>query len=435
MGSFEDSVKKAFEGKKVKAPASAWQQVQNELNADFVHQYQHRQSRYKWVAVAAILLAFISFAFQYQPIYSDGKSDAEGYTGATYNALLSEKTAFPGIYGYTTGTLSATYPLREVLVIDRGETNDGAAPEQIAPATMGEPNVLDDQRLASLDTRAEEAEVMLEIYPYHQGGAYAVAAASQREVLKEDRLWAGVEAGAGNFNSSLSTTSAFTNTVNQTNLASALGNDGFVNPSTEINSEISDGIATSIGLDLGLRLGSRWTFETGIAYTNVDSRGDASINVLDVYAVDNAEFFGSPADTDLPVLSTTSRQTTTEVQDSYDYDVDLRSSVRFTSVPLKAGYFIMDRKMSLRLNVGLAANYFIGSQVRGSDNVVAGSINDSYNLWSFDGLGGVEIGYSIFDRFDVTLEPNYRQSITPISDANASMSRFLIQTGLRYKIQ
>ena len=95
----------------------------------------------------------------------------------------------------------------------------------------------------------------------------------------------------------------------------------------------------------------------------------------------------------------------------------------------------MDRRMSLRLNVGLAANYFMSSQIQGESNVLNGSINDSFNSWSFDGLGGVEIGYSVFDRFDITLEPNYRQSITPLTDTDATTSRFLVQTGLRYKIQ
>ena len=182
-----------------------------------------------------------------------------------------------------------------------------------------------------------------------------------------------------------------------------------------------------------MRLGEKWTLETGIAYTNVDSRGDATINVLDIYTVDNSEFFGPQSEPGLP-LSSSSRETSFEVQDSYDYDVDLRSNLRFTSLPVKAGYYLVDRKMSLRLNVGLAANYFIGSQVTAQNEVLNGSIDESFNAWSFDGLGGFEIGYAIFDNFDVTFEPNYRQSITPLTDSNASESRFLVQTGLKYRI-
>jgi len=432
MGSFEDSIKKTFEEAKIKAPKAVWSQIENGLNADFVHTYQSRQSGYKWIAAAAILLAFVSLAFQFQPRYENEEAVNEVYSGESYNALLSNSSNW--IFAQksdarlsvgTFGNVFEGYSSKKNASSNSAETT---SPENIAT------DILHTKALASLSPKLESAEVNGDIYPYHQGGSYSILSKSNE--TKDDKLWAGVEAGAGNFSSSMGTSNIFAGSINQSNLATALGSDGFINPSTEIDPNLGNGVATSVGLDLGLRLGERWTFETGIAYTSVDSRGDASINILDIYSVDNSEFFGAAGDTDLPAISSSSsRQRTTEVQDTYDYDVDLESSVRFTSVPLKAGYFLIDRKMSLRLNVGLAANYFMGSQVQGDNNVLNGSFNDSFNIWSFDGLGGVEIGYSIFDRFDLTLEPNYRQSITPLTEANSTTSRFLVQTGLRYKIQ
>ena len=58
-----------------------------------------------------------------------------------------------------------------------------------------------------------------------------------------------------------------------------------------------------------------------------------------------------------------------------------------------------------------------------------------YNEWSFDGLTGFELGYSIFDNFNLTLEPNYRRSITPLSKNLSNRSGFMVQTGFRYTIK
>ncbi len=431
MGSFEDSIKNSFDKKEVKAPAQVWSKVESSLNADLVSSYQSSQFFHKWVSAAAILIAFISLAFQYQPNY--GTNTSQEYTGETYNGLLADQSNYLNSlsFSYTAPQFNRvlTYPV----VIEKGR--DDVADE--LPIFVEEPNeglYSQAHSLALVKNDIQKAEVTNDIYPYHQGATYVKSKGRSRE--DNTKVWAGIEAGAGNFNTSLTGPSVFTGSIDQSSLASALGSEGFINPTANVNPDMDPGLATSIGLDFGMRLGNKWTLETGLAYTSVDSRGDASINVLDIYTIDNSDFTGTlNGDSELALPATASRQSTLEVQDSYDYDLDVRSNFRFTSIPMKAGYFVMDRKMSLRLNVGLAANYFVGSQLSGSGDVINGSANDLFNTWSFDGLGGLELGYSILDRFDVTLEPNYRQAITPLSESSNSSSRFIVQTGLRYKIQ
>ena len=430
MGSFEDSIKKSFEGKEIKAPTSVWNQVENGLNADFVSSYQTRQMRYKWVAVAAMLLAFFSFALHFSPIYPDLQQETTPTNNSGgFNALLTEGSGF--ISGFNRNNMFAVgRGFSPIAIVGKKQANEEVVDEATSVAST-EP-FFESFDLESITPDLQLAQVNSDIYWYHKGGAYSTLSSYRKR--GGNGIWAGLEAGAGNFSSSLASSNVYAGSINQSNLASALGSDGFVNPSTEVNPDLNNGIATSLAVGVGMRLGRKWTFETGLAYTNVDARGDATINVLDIYTVDNSEFFGAQGGTDLPI-SSSSRETSFEVEDSYDYNVGLRSNLRFTSIPVKAGYFLMDRKMSLRLNVGVAANYFMGSQVTANNNVLNGSIDDSFNAWSFDGLGGFEIGYSILDNFDVTFEPNYRQSITPLTDSNATESRFLVQTGLKYRIQ
>ncbi|MEM8938869.1 MAG: hypothetical protein AAGC64_05945 [Bacteroidota bacterium] len=434
MGSFEDSIKESFENNSVKTPPEVWDKVESELNADLVHSYESSQAFQRWVTAAAILIAFISLAFQFRPKYKHTSSSKKTHIDETFNALLSKPQDYFSFLrsSYLKPMLGGVL-LHPIFVEGKIENHD---PFQEPLVVIEDSSGLFYQthNVSATGVKVLQAQVNNEIYPYHQGATFVK---SKQKIKGQDtRLWASIEAGAGNFNTSLTGSNAFSGSINQSNLASVLGSEGFINPTANVNAEMNAGLATSIGLDFGLRLSDKWTLETGLAYTNVDSQGDASINVLDIYTI-NYRGFSESLDgiTELAIHSPVSRETTLEVQDSYDYNLDVNSSFQFTSIPMKAGYFVMDRKVSVRLNVGLAANYFVGSRVNGSGDVINGSVDDSFNTWSFDGLSGIEFGYSILNRFDVTLEPNYRQSITPLNGSTNTSSRFIFQTGLRYKIQ
>ncbi|MEM6643976.1 MAG: outer membrane beta-barrel protein [Bacteroidota bacterium] len=441
MGKFEDQIRSSFEGKKVAAPRGAWSAVENQLNAEFVAAHQRQNFSLHWSVAASLLLLFGLAALFYNPIYvEDVKSTAENKIGenskvGTYNALLQGSYSFSLVEKQTAWSGSKNLATFPTFITGGAESlavvlhNEGDQEVHNAQA-ISQPTL----NLPSRTPALKEALVTNEIYPYHQGGGAARFTSRSKNVSIEN-MWAGLEAGAGNFGSSVTSSNVFVGSIDQENLATALGSDGFVNPNTEINSDLSRGVATSLGVDFGVRLGNRWTLETGLAYTNVSASGDASINVLDIYTVNDSQFLSSETPNSLPNVGSTSRETSFEVQENYDYDLDLRSSVRFTSVPVKAGYYLLDRKMKLRLNLGLSANYFMSSQVSAENDVLTSSIDNSFNTWSFDGMGGVELGYSLFNNFDLTLEPNYRQSITPLTDQNIVESRFLLQTGLRYTLR
>ncbi|MEM0941230.1 MAG: hypothetical protein AAF600_13705 [Bacteroidota bacterium] len=434
MESFEDSIKESFKNNSVKTPPEVWEKVESELNADLVHSYESSQVLNSWITATAILIAFISLAFQFQPQYEYASASREVYTGETFNALLSNPQNYFNFLRSNHFKSPFGGVLLHPIIVERNMENYDAFRESLAVTEDSNSFFYQNHQVSPQNVKVLKAEIYSEIYPYHQGATYVKS--KQRIKRQDARLWAGIEAGAGNFDTSLTGSNAFSGSINQSNLASALGSDGFINPTAQVDTDMDLGLATSIGLDFGLRLSNKWTLETGVAYTNVDSRGDASIKVSDIYMV-NYKGFSEPLNgiNELTIYSPTSRETILEVQDRYDYNLDVSSSFQFTSIPMKAGYFVMDKKVSVQLNVGLAANYFVGSQVSGSGDVIIGSADDSFNTWSLDGLGGIEFGYSIFNRFDVTLEPNYRQSITPLNGSTNTSSRFIFQTGLKYKIQ
>ncbi|MEO9872700.1 hypothetical protein [Ekhidna sp.] len=433
--SFEDSIKKKFEGQAVSAPDGIWNSLESVLNDDLTSKYATQKNQYKWLSVAAVLIALLSIGAQLFSFSSNNESPADY---SSYNALLSNDFEANLFQKSFSGSLTPDFSFGKIEKDKETEVNE----VRIEPMTVNSDDIeisLPSRFLAFIKPDLATAAVETEIYRYYVPGT--ALSGNKKGKDSETKVWAGVEAGAGSFNSDFGGTGTLTNSLNPAGLASALGSGNFVNPSTSISQNMEEGIATSIGLDFGVQLGKRWTLESGLSYTSMDNSGLAAINVVDVYTIENTDFLNGPdgpdgVDNGFIQIGTSSREAVIDVEENYDYEVELNNSVRLASLPLKAGYFVMNRKFKLRLNAGLAANYLIeGNLSDPSKEILNSNDLNLYNDWSFDGIGGLEFGYSIFEKFDFTLEPNYRHAITSISNSTDSPSRFVIQTGLRYTLK
>lgn len=420
QGSFEDSIAKKFEGKGQRVSPKVWDNISNSLNAELVSQYQSSQSWYRWLTAAAILIAVSSFAIQYVSFSSKDQPIA-----VAYNALLSDDVDFSQFNEF-----SAYNPIEfswsPIIVAD--EVEEAQAGIQVASDAQSQ-NIYA-VGVASKKTKVELAMTGNFAMPY-----YRVMHQSTAKIPKEKTFWAGLEAGAGRFNPSFANGNSISNSVNSTVVATAVGAGNFANPSASAtHNGMNDGTATSLGFDFGLKIGKKWTLESGLAYTNINNSGSASINVLDVFSNQKGTIAASSGNAELSEVNGSARLADT--QSGINGEVDLNSNVQFASLPLKAGYYLMDDRFSLRLNAGFAANYLIENSLTDpSRQIINSEQSNLYNDWSFDGIGGLEFGYRLFKRVDMTIEPNFRHSITPLSNTISSPSRFAVQTGFRYTLR
>ncbi|MEP1032855.1 outer membrane beta-barrel protein [Ekhidna sp.] len=424
-GKFEDSIREKFVGQTKKTPDSIWTNIENELNAELVSIYASQHLMYKWVSIAAVIIAVLLLGVIYSPSFIKNSQEES----ASYNAFLSNDIDYNNYYTFHTKGYQSLD-----LSFDKMEPK----PSQSELIVVQDSKPQSSYEIKGVERKRPELVASIEskdIYRYYQAGS-GLSPRKSNESLGT-KVWAGVEAGAGTFNSSFGKSGAVSNSLNPGALASALGSGNFVNPTTNITEDMDQGIATTIGVDFGVQLGKKWTLESGLAYTNMDNSGTASINVLDVYTIDNNDFIDSSngiSGEGSPSLA--SREATIEVRENFDHEVELNNNIQIASIPLKAGYFVVNKKFSLRLNAGLSANYLVDGSISDPTKQILNSNDLSlYNDWSFDGVGGLELGYSIFNKFNFTIEPNYRHSITPISDAINSPSRFVLQTGLRYTLK
>ena len=426
---FEDSVRKKFEGQTRKAPDSIWNQIENELNAELVSVYASQNTMYKWVSVAAVLIAVLLLGVIYSSSFVVKSQEVESNT--SYNAFLSGKINYDSYYPTYLNSLKSRYlTFEKITPKPKAQSNDLAVPDELPIYEM-----------KGVDRRRPELYASItqkDIHRYHLVGSGVSTHKTYNASGSGTRMWAGVEAGAGTFKSNFGESETVANSLNPGALASAIGSANFVNPTTNISEDMDQGITTTIGVDFGLLFGEKWTLESGLAYTNMDNRGTASINIIDVYTIENHDFIsydGSGIDGEVN-LNLASREATIEVQENFDHEVELNNNVQIASIPLKAGYFVFNKKFTLRVNAGVSVNYLVNGNISDPSKQILNSEDLSfYNDWSFDGVGGLELGYSIFNKFNFTIEPNYRHSITPISDVVNSPSMFVLQTGFRYTLK
>ena len=427
---FESKLRAKFEGKGSIPSEHVWKGIASTLNENAAIDLTSKQNRYKWVAVAAVFLAVFSFALNIDL----EKSATEAQQQAVYNALLPSSEDHFRFFEPAPDVeqpVYSEYLWSKVLFVDKEGTASQINKTDRTRSLETPPTLEESDKLTKIDPTIHEIELQMEIEPYYVAQYRTLG--SNRE--KKTTFWAGVEAGAGNFNPEISGNESIAANVNFDALANNLGQNEFNDPSSSTTQTgMTEGTLTSFGLDFGLKMGRKWTLESGVQYASISNQSSALVNVSSVSSVISSSPGLETSDGKRPVnVSAPSR---IEVTEDFDQSLDLENTFSFTSIPVKAGYFIVDDKVSLRLNAGVSANYLLFNRLDDpSGQIETSNGSDQYNKWSFDGLTGLEFGINVFDNFNFTIEPNYRQSITPLGENLDSRSGFMFQTGLRYRIE
>lgn len=436
-GAFEEIVGSKFKNSEIKPSAKVWEGIQGSLDVHLLKSYSRQNVFYKKLAVAAVLLAFLSLGVQVL-VYSVDEFNQNTFSNS-FNALIEGDFYQTSSFSkQRSNDLNAELHRAKFIWLKESENYNRASKDDSylsqASAIPNHTQGSEKQEVNLLHPRnpkLDVASVNWDINTYQKPHLYLLGRDKNKT---ETKLWAGLSAGAGTYDSD------FSNGPLAVNYSSLINNRPQLNAPSASASQYSveDGTSISLGFDLGLKLSQRWSVESGIAYANLSNGGNAELNVLDILSVDNQELvdinsskLSSRPQTQQPQSLT---ETEVEVGDSRD-DLSVINSFQLASVPLKAGYFLIDKKFVLKLNAGLAANYILGNQVSDPSDIIDGMTDGTFNDWFFDGIGGVEMGYSISDRFNFTIEPNYRQSITPLSSSFASTSGFNLRTGIRYYIK
>ncbi len=242
-------------------------------------------------------------------------------------------------------------------------------------------------------------------------------AESKRNKRTDEDLWASIGAATGNYSPQVNTGSV--------NYAAASGG-AFSNRSAASSSD-SRGSAYSVGVNLGKRLSDRWILQGGINYLN-QAIGYNS-NIASLQPNNQAKAF--VADYALQ------EQNTNSVLVTSPYEIN--SVSEFISVPVQAGYLLIDRKVGLQLNSGLATDIFLQNTLTDKsgqlDKYSEGAGTDSpYNTFSLSGLLGSELSYKIGTQYRLSVAPGLRYSMSSVLKSESGTANLLVwDLGFRFR--
>lgn len=246
-------------------------------------------------------------------------------------------------------------------------------------------------------------------------------------------LWAGLNIGSGMFDPNFENGSNYQpKTSPALSQTYAQGRESMPQDAS-FKENTNAGITYSLGVNFGIRLTPKWVVQSGIQYAH-KSASTSSTTYLrnNVDTKTKPTYLGQESN----AMTNNSASTATFAQ-----EYDLLNSFEFASIPLKAGYLLIDRKVGLMLTAGIGADIFLSNTISESNNkldeVKMEAGNDSpFRDVNFNGLLGAEIFYQISRQYHLTLEPNYSMALNPFTKAGetfkSSPQTFGITAGLKY---
>jgi hypothetical protein len=277
--------------------------------------------------------------------------------------------------------------------------------EEISTEEAGDPVAL---MLAKLDQREKE-----------------IGKPDQKKKRKDENLWTSVGVAAGSFNSSGSHVSP-----------------GTANAAIQTNSSIAtkeakaSGSAYTVGVNMGKKISNRWIVQGGVNYLAQQSVYTAQT------AVTNSEFasFRPESINELNKLNQGDVKATesNKVVTTAPYNVN--NNVRYLSVPIQAGYMLVNKKFGFQFNAGLSTDLFLNNtktaQGQTLDRINQGIADDSpYRSMNFSGLVGSELSYKFSSHYRVALNPGVHYPLNSVYKTNIGVQSapLTFDVGLRFR--
>lgn len=192
-------------------------------------------------------------------------------------------------------------------------------------------------------------------------------------------------------------------------------------------------IAFSYGANLGIKLSKRIILQTGIAYRNATTTTTTTGYI---------EEMGS--DVRIPIVASYQYQLNGLSSVNTIPETDLKNQYEFASIPLRAGYIFLDKKVNLTFLAGISTEFLINNQIEDRSNYLetissgAGEGSPFKSVY-FNGSLGTMLGYTFAENYLISVEPSYRFAVNSFTRddfyLNSYPSSFMVSLGIAYKFK
>jgi len=491
--SFEDQWSEAFDGAEASPPDHLWASIDGALANKEASGYKKRVIFFKWVAAASVLLA-IAFGVA---LLNENGLDEHLVAGSVEGDVVrgneerpkaesrqDEKTS-PFVGDVIRETNKGSSVAKEdkltggsdqtnnsVVILDDPTENKLEVAEAVTTEEEGSSTVVDTNAIpiVSFDNVGDQAENNDQIELAQENGVEGLAQedlyelsylkpksientsyvepwetdflyrvpdlSAGKELLAYQGfdLWAGVSFGSGSFNpgSEAAETANFDAVVED---AFAVQDARSLNNSNSIS--YASGNSFSAGMNIGGKVSRKILISSGLHYNAVSPGSSSSIIITDnqsnkSFALANDVAESESLNDGLASGSLIASQGVT----------NFSNTLQYLTIPLKAGYVVLDRKLNLTVNSGMATNILIGSSLQNSNGGLQNfsgstSNNEAFNKTYFDLLTSIELGYKLMDKYHLSLEPSYRRAVNNFtSEGNALAGKptnFGVSLGIKYE--
>ncbi|HEX6227605.1 MAG TPA: hypothetical protein VFZ52_24475 [Chryseolinea sp.] len=240
---------------------------------------------------------------------------------------------------------------------------------------------------------------------------------------KMENLWTSIGFAAGAFNANSPSVAPAANTMYYLNSAS-----------TASTQSKASGLSYSVGVTVGTQVSKRWVLQGGVNYLTQNS--DYTAN--SVVVVDNN--FESPKAASINAFAPQLADATANTKVAQTFPYNVNNSVRFMSLPVQAGYLLVDKKFGLQLNAGVSTDLFLQNTITPDGGGVASTTQgrgdeSPYRSLNFSGLMGTEFTYKLGYRYRLSVNPGLRYPFSSVYKSNTGVDStpLTFDVGLRFR--
>lgn len=244
----------------------------------------------------------------------------------------------------------------------------------------------------------------------------AIVEPDKKKRARENNLWLALGGAGGSYTPNTPTT-----TVAGQSMSSFAG-PAAVDPLNAPKKQPKVGSSYSVGMSVGKKFG-RVVIQTGV---NLNKQQVDYTSTYDTRTTSNTAKAAS-----MDYLSESSL--------SYTNEYTVNSTMEIISIPVQAGYMIVDRRLGWQVNAGVSPDFFLrnilvdktGQRERFTQS--AGS-DSPYRSVNWSGLFNTELSYRLGDHYRLSFVPGVRYSFNSILKDPADNGRpVILDIGFRFR--
>jgi hypothetical protein len=479
-GKFEDSWKDALNGAEVTPSEQVWTSIELELEKAKGGQLKRRLMFYQLVAAASVIFAMVVGAVSvYYSKNSNvptnhladlteenasaaalpstvGDGGVKSRADESIASLPEPESTTPSIKGKASGTGGSNQDVKNIRgeeinhpVVAPGRAdrktglseNRGEGPSSsLAYSDKLLLNTFQDRPVAPfyspakihVDMKSHVQQVdpviaMLARVEQREREVQGKEKSKKAEGTPSEKLWTSVGFAAGSFNTLQSSASA--------------SSPSFASSAAALTAPIVDqetkasGYSYSMGVNLGTKLSERWVLQGGVNYLTHSSEYTAN-NVVVTNSSFQQQRFRAASTNEL--INSNAQDLNNRIVYSAPYNVN--NSMRYLSIPMQAGYLLVNKTFGLQLNAGVATDLFLQNTITADSDQLdktsqSGGEDSPYRSVNLSGLFGTEVSYRFGQRYRVALNPGVRYPFNTIykSELGVEGSPLTFDVGLRFR--